>query len=100
MTLTMPRSRQASPTGRAWRKRRCRCDASSAGGDLAELIEGRVQDTGDPRVAVGDDESVEIDQTVALAFVVGCHAGAHRQFVADAGRREVDNSAADMDPGR
>src|SRR5665213_2769800 len=51
------------------------------------------------RLAVGDGQRVELDEAVALLFVIAGDLCTRRQFIAGLSGREQLHPAADVDPG-
>lgn len=54
--------------------------------------------TGDRRAAIGDDQGVDVDEQMALVFVIAGNAGAYIERVAGPRRREMLDLATDMHP--
>ena len=52
----------------------------------------------DRRLAARDDQSIEIDELVALALVIPGDLGAQREHVIDACRAKIAHRTADMNP--
>src|ERR1700686_510004 len=65
---------------------------------LARLVDRDVLAMRQRGAAVGDDQRVELDEAVALLFVVAGDFCARRQFVAAAGGAGKLHPAADMNP--
>src|SRR6476646_2908943 len=68
-------------------------------GLFARLVDRDVLAMCKRRTAVGDDQRVELDEAVALLFVIAGHLRARGNLIAAAGRSQESHPAADVNPG-